>query len=380
VVPAFHYGEKRVLIDEPIGPDLVEGIESAMRILKYWYYGHDKQIPHIETKPVSNCSLKTTAQRSAFFFSGGVDSWATLCANRMRYPLDHPRAISDGILVFGLEQDDPKIFQDVLSGMRTVEKEAGFTLIPVYTNVYLEFRNEDSVNHWKFWHKEFGAAALSAVAHCFSKRVDLVSIGATYQMNNLEPWGSHPLLDMHFSSEDMRIVHDGFTLTRHEKLKHVVGLDVALQHIRVCNRFRRYRKDIVNCGECEKCVRTMLGLLALGALDKTDAFPRKDVTPELVLGKADIQGDFFYLKAIYEEIIPGLLEKKRDDLVTAIQQKISFPKLSSLKRKVSRLDQKYLGDTLAALRRFLARNKTSIGFAHSVQMVPEKKYSERHHD
>jgi hypothetical protein len=54
----------------------------------------------------------------------------------------------------------------------------------------------------------------------------------------------------------------------------------------ISNRFKDYRQDMLNCGKCEKCVRTMLGLLAVGAMDKTDAFPVKDVSRELVLKSA----------------------------------------------------------------------------------------------
>jgi hypothetical protein len=254
-------------------------------------------------------------------------------------------------MVFGLEQDDPGIFQDVLAGMRPVEKAAGFTLIPVYTNVYLEFRDEDAASNWRFWKKEFGGAALAAVAHCFSKRVHVVSIAATKQMDNLEPWGSHPLLDMHFSSADMRIVHDIFTLTRQERLKLVVGLDAALQHIRVCNNYRKYTKDMLNCGECEKCIRTMLGLLALGVLHKTDAFPLKDVTADLVTRKANIETHFAYCKPVYEELIPDLLEKNRDDLVKVIRQKISPTKTQQLKTRLLQLDKKYFHSSLVHLKR-----------------------------
>ncbi len=39
---------------------------------------------------------------------------------------------------------------------------------------------------------------------------------------------------------------------------------------------------LLNCGKCEKCVRTMLALLALGVLHRSHAFPVNDVDEKLV--------------------------------------------------------------------------------------------------
>lgn len=40
-------------------------------------------------------------------------------------------------------------------------------------------------------------------------------------------------------------------------------------------------KDRLNCGRCEKCVRTMTGLVAVDALDKCGAFVENDVTQDM---------------------------------------------------------------------------------------------------
>jgi 7-cyano-7-deazaguanine synthase in queuosine biosynthesis len=59
------------------------------------------------------------------------------------------------------------------------------------------------------------------------------------------------------------------SLSRLEKLRLVADWDVAFQNFRVC---LADVEDRLNCGKCEKCVQTITGLVAIGALDKTHAF------------------------------------------------------------------------------------------------------------
>jgi hypothetical protein len=355
IIPAFHYGEQRILIGGEICAELKEGITVVQRIMRHWYYDKGKQLVRIESKSKPARNVSNSDRKAGFFFSGGIDSYATLCANRKHYPSDHARAIKDGFVVFGLEQDDPDLFEHVLTSLRKAGGAAGLDVVPVYTNVYLHFRNEDAANEFRLWQFEFGGAALAAVAHAFSKRNSLMSIAGTYSFDNQEPWGTHPLIDPNFSSSDMRIIHDGFTLTRFDKIKLVAGWDVALEHLRVCNKYKHYHRDMLNCGQCEKCIRTMLGLLAVGALSKTTAFPVNDVSAELVRKKVNILDDFVFLKPIYDEIIPRLMARDRHDLVNAIQEKMIPPKEFLFKNGIIQFDKTHLNSNLARLKKWIFR-------------------------
>ena len=357
-VPAFHFGEKRLLIRDEVCPELVEGINNALHILKHWYYDRQKKLIVIEAKKIQFSRFDAQNRRAAgSFLSGGIDSLATLAANRLAFSPRHERAIKAGFLVFGLEQDDPVLFEHVRSSLEDFACQAAISLVPVYTNIYMEFRKEDAELNYDFWRKEFGGAALAAVAHVFSGRLSSMFIGATYTLNNLEPWGSHPILDPNFGSSEMRIIHDGLSYTRQQKLKLVADWDLALRHIRVCNHYKNYREGKLNCGECEKCVRTMLGLLALGKLDKTSVFPKKDVSAELVLKRADILKDYKYLKPVYEEMIPGLLQKNRIDLVKAIRHNINKEHVYGFKKMLMQADKKLFKSNIKNLKRLLNGQK-----------------------
>jgi len=87
--------------------------------------------------------------------------------------------------------------------------------------------------------------------------------------------GYASLLDPLWSSDAVEIVHDGPN-TRIEKLRLLVQYPEIMARLRVCwENIGKY-----NCGLCEKCIRTMLALRALG-IDRCAVFP-DTLTPELV--------------------------------------------------------------------------------------------------
>jgi hypothetical protein len=240
----------------------------------------------------------------------------------------------------------------VLETLSDAAPKAGINLIPVYTNLYLNYRDEDAGNGFAFWHFEFGGAALAAVAHAFSRRFTVVSTASTHDMSNLRHWGSHPLLDPNYSSIDLRVRFDSLAPSRLEKTALIADWDVALQHLRVCNRYKLYQPGRLNCGWCEKCLRTMLALLALGVLDQTSAFPEQDLSEELVRSKGKIKSD--YMESGYREVITPLTDRGRHDLVRAIKYAIAryHDREPGLKGMVKRLDRRYLD---GKLRRFVKR-------------------------
>jgi hypothetical protein len=77
-IPAMHYGEQRVFIDAEICPELKLGLMDAMSWLRHWYYDPDRALVQIEAKTRSGLPTPRTPERAGFFFSGGIDAYATL--------------------------------------------------------------------------------------------------------------------------------------------------------------------------------------------------------------------------------------------------------------------------------------------------------------
>jgi hypothetical protein len=342
IMPAMHLGEKRVYIDAEVSPEILEGVVIAMRWISLWRHKQTYSVPRIEAKTKTSLSVHRP-QRAGIFFSGGIDSLGTLRYNRLNFSLDHPWSIKDGLLVFGLETDTQEKFDYVLSSLSALAKDANITLIPVYTNLrYLE-------DDWSFWEHVFQDAVLSAIAHAFSKRFTAVTISSTYDIPNIKPYGTHPLLAMSFTSSDLMIRYDGIILSRFDKIKLLADWDVALKNIRVCNRSELYKSDLLNCGECNKCVRTMLELMAIGVLHKATAFPEKNISGELLRSVMNIPTLCFF-----EELIDPLKEKGHHKLALIIEQRIGELKKQQKRNKrqkeivqrVKEFDHRYLNGNL----------------------------------
>lgn len=343
VMPAMRFGEKRILIDAEICPELVEGLNTVVAWMRHWY-GGDRHAVSIEAKPLARLPKPRTSPRAGFFFSGGVDSLATLRHNRIRFPKTHPGYIKDGFTIYGIEgydSDKPEeqleAFHLHLEAINTVAKDAGIELIPVYTNV--KSLEED----WEFWRNEFQGAVLAAVAYIFSKRVTKVSIGSTFDIASLEPWGSHPVIDLNFSNSYLQIHHDGVALSRLDKVKLISDWQVALDNVKVC--FLNSSQQL-NCGVCEKCIRTRTALLAIGKLDQAGAFQLDEIDEGLVSRRASI--DDLYVESCYLELIDPLIEKGRGDLVNGIQKAVNRYHERDLKGVLRKVGRHLLGGNLFA--------------------------------
>jgi hypothetical protein len=344
VLPAMRQGEERVFVDGEICPELCNGLMTVMSLIRHWY-GSERKLVRIEAKTRVNVPTPYTPERAGIFFSGGIDSLASLRMNRLNFPFEHPGSIKDGLLVYGLEVDQPQAFEYVVTSLSDIAQDASITLIPIHTNIrYLD-------DDWVFYRDEFQGAILSAIAHAFRQRLTTVSIAATFDIANLGPWGSHPLLDPNYSTSDIRIRHDGVAFSRLAKTRLVAGWDVGLQHLRVCNKIQYYSPNTLNCGVCEKCIRTMLALLVLGVLDKTNAFPFGDVSEEMVTG---VRIKDSYGESCYQELIDPLSDKGRDDLVRGIKRAIArYRGEVKLKARIAHFDRAYLNGTLTRCKRLI---------------------------
>jgi len=344
ILPAMRHGEERISLDEEICPELREGLITVMSWLRHWY-GAERNVVRIEAKTRSRVKPTCTPTRAGMFLSGGIDSLATLRLNRLNFASEHVGSVKDGVIIYGLEVDQPDRFALVLDTLSTIAKDTGLTLIPVYTNV--RYLDED----WSFWRDEFQGAALAAVGHALRRRLTTVSIAATFDIPNIGPWGSHPLLDPNFSSSDVRIRHEGVELSRLAKTRVVTNWDVGLQSIRVCNKTQYYQPGKLNCGDCEKCVRTMLALLAVGVLNRTRAFPINDISEEQA---AAVWINDPYEESCYRDLIEPLTDNGRLDLVRGIKRAINrYHGKVDLKTRIAGFDRNYLGGNLRKVRRLM---------------------------
>ena len=358
---AMRYGEKRIAIDAPISPEIKDGLINSMKCLINWH-GGDRQVISIEAPIATETLYPNKEPRAAGLFSGGIDALAMVRDNHLNFAAGHPRRIQDGILVYGvlegeLEQEnerDPS-FQNVINAVTTMAHDAGISLIQVYTNAYAHFRDLD--RDYSFWRFEYHGSFLAAIAHAFAPRFTVASIASTYDFANLEPWGSHPLLDPLYSTTDLQVRHENAALSRLEKTRLVGEWDVALKQLRVCNEKESYKEGNYNCGNCEKCVRTMTAFLSLGLLEQIATFREKDVSKAKLVNTCYLSDN--YEVNCYRELIEPLEQIGRYDLVDGIDQIIDRYYERDLKGMVKRLDRTLFDGNLLNLGRKLKSNSKS---------------------
>jgi hypothetical protein len=345
VLPAIACGEKRLAIDAAICPELRTGVPTAISWLRKW--GLVERSISIEARAEARYPHEHQP-RAGLFISGGVDSLALIRANRLDFPTDHPRAFRDGLFVHGFDigglaagEAEMASYDLALRAVAAVAQDAGIVLIPVFTNVRHLY---DAV---PFWIYQFHGAAMAAVAHAFSNRLTHVSIASAYKIAELKQKTTHPLLEPNFGSTDLRFEVGAILYSRLERVGLLTEWQVALDNLRVCTFNPPGR---LNCGACEKCVRTMLQLLVLDSLEKTMAFGAQDVRPEML---EVVQLTEKYQDGWYAELIAPLTARGRRDLVEVIERKraafhkqLAWEEERDWKGAVKRLDRKVLRGAL----------------------------------
>jgi hypothetical protein len=353
---AFHKNEKRVLVEGPLCPRLRDGLRTALRMLKTWYFP-DRSEPALEATG-GFCALRPPAPRAALFLSGGSDSLSALRTNRMNFPPDHPSSFRVAIFVpsFGvrLEAFSSARVVDLRARQRRsideIARRTGLRVISAW------LRSGELGEEEDFSGRCSHSSDLAAVGHLFSSWLSSASIAAGYDASYLVPWGSHPLLDPNYASSAVEIRVEEFGLTRAERVASVAQWNDILPHLLVCAE-GPLEPGLLNCGRCEKCLRTMIALLLADGLRRPGPFPENDVDPAR-LEKLTLAPK---IVTFWENFLPALRRRGRDDLARTVERLVAEGRRRAdwihdlgWKGRLRRLDRRILGGRLLQARRRLS--------------------------
>lgn len=206
-------------------------------------------------------------RKTGMFFSGGVDSFYTLWANREQ--------IDALVFVVGFDTrlHDARHIARCLENAQAVAVAYGKELVVLRSNI----RSHHIFGRHN-WGRSYGGA-LAAVAHLLGTHYEAQLVSAGYYRGNSFPCGSHWKTDRYQSSADVRLLHYGDRHSRWAKVAAVCHDPVVQQHLRVCWQRRR---DGVNCSLCEKCLRTMSALYSCGKLEQCVTFDRSLALPRCI--------------------------------------------------------------------------------------------------
>jgi hypothetical protein len=160
---------------------------------------------------------------------------------------------------------DDRRLEAVRAAVAEVAEHTGAEVAVIRTNL-----RDHPVGQRMHWERAHGGP-LAALGHACDRVIDELLISATKPLFANRPWGSHWETDPGWSSSRLRITHVGAEWRRNDKLAALLDEPLVQRHLRVC---WENRAPVGNCGECEKCVRTMVILAAHGRLADFRSFPQ----------------------------------------------------------------------------------------------------------
>lgn len=215
------------------------------------------------TSETSN-EILPSAGRVGTGISCGVDSLNALASHTgSKFPNHNITTLTfNNVGSHGVGEEAHKLYESRIHRPRQFADEYGFEFVASDSNLMDVIEQ----NHFKThtYSSMFPVFCLQKLYSVYN----YASSGYKYREFNLKDLpqsscGSYELLSLQvFSTPQIKILSEGMGFTRLAKLKNVVNYQPSYRYLNVC------LKEGDNCGVCEKCVRTLLGIDALGALEK----------------------------------------------------------------------------------------------------------------
>ena len=245
-------------IDGELSKTCYENSKTYQEILLKWF----PQLHKVEIKAnkISEDIVYTKKRRSISCFTGGVDAFYTLIKNNSD--------IDDLLYVWGFDVplSEEKFFKKVEKHLSSVAKSFKKNIVYVKTNLGFEVTNK-----YASWGDFCYGPAIASVMLLMSEEYDTCFMPACNDYSVLVPRGSHILIDHLWNCDGVKFIYDGAEASRIEKVDFISDNKEVQKNLRVCYTSR----DEYNCCECEKCIRTMASIEALGKTGLIKTFPKK---------------------------------------------------------------------------------------------------------
>jgi hypothetical protein len=274
LIPAMTTGEP-IELDRPVSRRLRRSLREIQAIYRCW-------MPSLAAvrleAPIRDSEPSPAPGRAGVgqFFSLGADSFYTLFKNLESCPSEDPR-IRYLILGHGFDRSrlDDAVFEQTVANARQVADTFGKELVVVATNV------RALLSKFAPWGLLGHGAGMASVGLVAQEALRTIYIASSMSYAVMIPWASVPFLDPLWSTERLSFVHDGAELSKVQKLRFISRFPIVRETLRVCNSNRAVNGHYeYNCGTCDKCVRTAIGLHIAGVLDECTTLPPID--PEQV--------------------------------------------------------------------------------------------------
>ena len=326
--PAMRYGED-IEIKGVVSARLLYNLNEYLVPLMTICDPRLKRI-RISAAAVDDCGCRE-AKAVGTGFSGGIDSFATICEHFVRpepegFRLTHLFFFNVGAHGIPKKPGDMEAierqFRARYEKFKGYPDEAGLPFVPVDSNVHkfhpwghLEVATFATVSAVMFLQRGIRRYFLASSGHTYRQRWQFLGDGgrpdAIERLNMmLLPW---------LSTESLDLVDDGNLYDRSQKTVLVANYPPAAKYLNVC-----YGHDTLdtNCSVCSKCARTLLTLDILGKLDE-------------FAGVFDIPR---YRREVRRRLIAETIVQEKKNLFSKHQMDLARERGVNLRREVNALD------------------------------------------
>lgn len=197
--------------------------------------------------------------KTAMLFSGGVDAYATYIRVYDQNP--------DLVTIFGADiaLEDTVQWKDFTNFIETETLLDRNNKEYIETNVrdFYTYQVELLLKDIGWWGKvQHGLSLIGSLAPLsFVKNYGSIYIASSYTEHVAIAWGSTPEIDERITWAAVKVNHDGYELKRQDKVDLITQFSTNTDtkfKLRVC--YSELRTQF-NCSNCEKCFRTILGII-----------------------------------------------------------------------------------------------------------------------
>jgi hypothetical protein len=253
LLPAMKKRIGTIEVDGTVSQQFLEGMEKFQQVFRSWKpnYGHIG-FQNLQKQP----RTRSQPGKRGVFFSGGVDSYYSF--------LTHFEEISALIHLDGfyIPLGEQSFRKRTVENCRYIGQQFGKQAIILETNArqFVESFVTLSYSHGSL----LGSAGL-----LFMPEYERLYIAGAGLPTDRDPFGSHPDLDPNWSTEILEFIHEN-EVDKIDKCRLIGQFETALETLQVCLRFP---EKGLNCGGCEKCLRSQVYLRVAGVADQCTAFP-----------------------------------------------------------------------------------------------------------
>lgn len=202
---------------------------------------------------------------NVLYFSGGVDAYSSL----IRHECENLKIVT--VIGADLSYKNEKGADNIIAKNREIARMHNVDMIIIKSSLRHFIKDAEisaylsPLIHDNFWHGfQHGIGMWGLLAGILVEfNIDKVFFASSFSSKDDAKirCGSDPSIDEWFKIGRAHVVHDGYELSRQDKISNICSYSKKNNKkigLRVC-----YRSVIGdNCCRCEKCIRTIIGLLA----------------------------------------------------------------------------------------------------------------------